>query len=219
MSRRKLNIFPWSVGLAAVLMALGLLGAVGVSYARYQVNQTESVFYTPRQPEQIYIGRMTTQGNGETVFDNWTVGSWETVEGQSQLAFTVANGTSGLSYAQQDQRVQIRLAGSLGIWDGEETVNVILRSPREAEPDEDQPQFDEIQGEATRIQKDSPMYSVFGEGWVFTFPDEDGEETTWLLEGGSFSTIPFHILIEGIELTDPSLLQLTATGYFVPEEP
>ena len=98
-------------------------------------------------------------------------------------------------------------------------MNVLLRAPREAKSDETEPQFDEIRGKATRILKDSPMFSVFGEGWVFTFPDEDGKEMTWLLEGGSLSTISCQILIDGIELTDPSLLQLTVTGYFAPEEP
>ena len=219
MSRRKLNMFPWSAGLAAVLIVLGLMGAVGVSYARYQVNRSESIFYTPRQPEQIYLGQMIDQDNGKAVFDPQKVGSWETVEGKSQLTFAVANGTSGKSYTQQDQQVQIRLVGSLGIWDGEKTVNVLLRVPREAKPDETEPQFDEIRGKATRILKDSPMFSVFGEGWVFTFPDEDGKEMTWLLEGGSLPTISCQILIDGIELTDPSLLQLTVTGYFAPEEP
>lgn len=219
MSRRKLNMFPWSAGLAAVLIVLGLMGAVGVSYARYRINRSESIFYTPRQPEQIYLGQMIDQDNGKTVFDPQKVGSWETVEGKSQLTFAVANGTSGKSYTQQDQQVQIRLVGSLGIWDGEKTVNVLLRAPRKAKPDETEPQFDEIRGKATRILKDSPMFSVFGEGWVFTFPDEDGKEMTWLLEGGSLSTISCQILIDGIELTDPSLLQLTVTGYFAPEEP
>lgn len=219
MSRRKLNMFPWSAGLAAVLIVLGLMGAVGVSYARYRINRSESIFYTPRQPEQIYLGQMIDQDNGKAVFDPQKVGSWEAVEGKSQLTFAVANGTSGKSYTQQDQQVQIRLVGSLGIWDGEKTVNVLLRAPRKAKPDETEPQFDEIRGKATRILKDSPMFSVFGEGWVFTFPDEDGKEMTWLLEGGSLSTISCQILIDGIELTDPSLLQLTVTGYFAPEEP
>ena len=219
MSRRKMNMFPWSVGLSAVLIVLGLISVVGVSYARYQIGWNKSISHTPRQPEQICLGQMVTQENGEVLFNPQAVGSWETVDGLSQLMFTVANGNSLQDYARQDQRIQIRLAGSLGVWDGKETIRVILRVPQQAEPEGTQVQFDEILGNATRIQPDSPMHSVFGEGWVFTFPDAEGKERTWLLEGGSFSAVSMRILIDGMELTDPSLLQLTVTGCFVPEKP
>ena len=215
MSRRKSNMFPWSVGLCAMLVVLGLVGIVGVSYARYQVNKNAGIFYTPRQPEQVYLGQMVTGEDGETRFDPQAQGYWQTVENHSQLAFTVANGVSADDYAQQDQQVQIRLAGSLGVWNGEKTADVRLCIPRQAQTEESPIQFDEIQGIATRIQPDSQMYSVFGEGWVFTFPGADGKEMTFFLEGGSLSAHSMYIMIDGTQLTDPSLLQLIVTGYFV----
>lgn len=215
MGRRKMNIFPWSAGLAIAMAALCLVGAAGVSYARYQVNRSESVFYTPQQPAQVYLGEMVTRDDGQTVFDSRAVGSWETVENRSELAFAVANGTSSEDYSQKDQLVQLRLIGSLGVWDGQQTVNVTLCVPSQDQTDENQPQFQEIPGVATRIPQESPLYHIFGDGWMFTFLDENIEETTWLLEGESFSVLQFRIVIEGVELTDPSLFQLTATGAYM----
>lgn len=219
MGRRKLNMFPWSVGLVTLMTALCLIGAVRSSYARYQVNQSESIFYTPKTPTQICLGQMVTDENGQTVFDGQTVGSWTQAEGQSNLTFVVANGTGEDSYAEEDQLVQLRLVGSLGVWDGQQTIQVLLRIPKMGNVDVTQPLYDEIVGQAERISPESPLYNIFGDGWFFTFPDENGEEMTWLLEGESFSIIPMSITIEGIALTDPSLLQLTATGTFVPETP
>ena len=218
MGRRKLNMFPWSAGLAAVMSVLCLMGAVGVSYARYQVNRSDSVFFTPQQSAQVHLGQMAAGEDGQMVFDARAVGKWETVENQSELTFAVANGTSSEEYAQQDQLVQLRLIGSLGVWDGQQTINVMLRVPLQEVTDETQPQYEEIPGIATRIPEESPLYKIFGDGWMFTFLDENIEEKTWFLEGDTFSVLQFSIVIEGIELTDPSLFQLTATGSYVPDE-
>lgn len=213
MNRRKLKIFPWSVGLVFVLMILCLMTAVGSSFARYQTNQSESLLLTARNPVQVYLGTTVTDAEtGETVFDSQAVGSWETTIDSSRLAFTVANGTSTQAYTQQDQRFSVRLVGSLGIWDGSVTVDVTLRIPKEAEQTD--PQFDEIQGTGTRIQPETPLYRTYGDGWVFSFLDEDGEEMTWLLEGETFSSVDMTVILEGTELTDPSLLQPVITGYF-----
>ena len=219
MGKRKLNMFSWSVGLAAALSVLCLIGAVGDSYARYQVNQSESIFYTADQSSQICLGQMVTQEDGTITFDSQAVGSWEKADGKSVLTFTVANGTSEESFDSKDQRVQLRLAGSLGVWDGLQTVSVTLCVPNQDSSDENQPQYDEIPGRAQRITPETPLYNVFGDGWLFTFMDENEEEWTWLLEGEKFSAIQMRLVIEGVELTDPSLLQLTATGHYVPEEP
>lgn len=219
MLRWKFNTFPWTAGLAVMMTVLCLMGAVGVSYARYQVNRSERIFYTPGKETQIYLGQTVTRGDGQTEFDSQAVGSWETVDGKTVLNFTVANGTSPNSFAQQDQQVQLRLAGTLGIWDGQKTVNVTLRVPRKPLPDEQQMPYEEIPGKGVRIQPESPMYSVFGDGWVFHFPDENGEELSWLLEGGTFSQLPLCMVIEGVERTDASLFQLTATGSYVPDQP
>lgn len=218
MGRRKLNMFPWSAGLAAVMALLCLIGAVGVSYARYRVDWNEGIFYTPRQPAQVYLGQMVTREDGQIQFDSQAVSSWVAVDNKQRLTFSVANGTSAEDFAQLDQQVQLRLVGSLGIWDGQQTVNVTMYVPREAKPGEIPPQLDTFTAQANRILPDSPLYKTFGDGWVFTFLDEAGEEASWLLEGETLSLVHMSIMIEGVELTDPSLFQLTVTGQYVPEE-
>ena len=218
MGRRKMNMIPWSVGLAAVLVLLCLIGTVGVSYARDRVDWNEGIFYTPQQPAQVYLGQMVAQENGQILFDSQAVSSWTAVGKKQRLSFSVANGTSAENFAPMDQQVQLRLVGSLGIWDGQQTVNVTMYVPREAKPGEIPPQYDTFTGQANRIQPGSPLYKTFGDGWVFTFLNEEGEEASWFLEGETLSLVHMSIMIEGVELTDPSLFQLTVTGQYVPEE-
>lgn len=217
MGRRKMNMFPWLAGLAAGLTALSLIVGVGHSYARYKESRSESIFYTPGQPAQIYLGQMVAGEEGKILFDSRVQSDWETLEGKHQLSFAVANGPSQEDFAQQNQQVQIRLAGTLGVWDGQQTVNMTMAVSQQI-AEEQTLQTTEYLGQASRIQPESPLYSTFGDGWVFTFVDEEGQEGQWLLDGGTLTNLQITITIEGVGLTDPSLLQLTAIGSYLPDE-
>lgn len=228
MKRRKMNISPWyAMGLAVLLAVACLVGATGVSLARYRAEREASVQFKARIPERIYLGKIVC-AEGETVgtFDATARGTWEIVDGQTQLDFAVANGISSGDYAQDDQQVYIRLVGSLGIGNIGDTVKVKLLVARqteladeEAAEDETQPetaavQYDTFEAVAVRIDPESPMYTTFGDGWVFSFPDQQGEEMSWTLEGGEQSCIGMRLVLEGADLTEASLLQLQVSGRF-----
>lgn len=204
MSRGKLNM---RMGLAILLVLLSLTAAVGVSLARYRAEHSQSLYFTLQKPGQIYLGTMaTTDEPNILAFDHRAVGSWKPVDSSLQLELTVANGTSPQDYSREDQRFSVQLVGGLGVWDGTEVAEVTLRVPNAQ-------QYDEFQGTAARIQPGSPLYQTYGDGWVYSFLNEEAEELTWLLEGNRFSRVDMTVILEGSDLTQPSLLQPVITGY------
>lgn len=229
MEQRKLNISLWCMlGIAVVLMVGLLIGSVGTSFARYRAEREETIAFQARAMESIYLGRMeypeedsvdgetdetveTTEQEKEPVFVADAQNYWVTVDDQTTLDFAVSNGISEEEFAQEDMQVHIRLIGSLGIWDGEDTVELTLLVPNEDDPEK----MDEITAEAVRIGPESPLYTAFGDGWVFSFPDEDGEELALVLEGGKQSVIELKLEMENTNFSLTSLLQLQVTGTFV----
>lgn len=217
MNRRKLNMFLWSLGLTVLLMAAALMGITGTSLARYRAEATEPISITPRPVRQIRLGQMVSDSNGEAFFVPDAQGSWEEAEGGFRLSFAVSNLIDAETIPAEDQQFFLRLVGTPGLWDGAETVTIKLLIPSEEtenleEPAEPVQLYEEFQASATRINPASPLYTVFGDGWVFTFPDETGNERSWTLDGGAVSVLEMTLTLEGAALTDPSLLQLQIIG-------
>jgi hypothetical protein len=203
------------MGLALLLLLLCMVAALGVTFARYRADYDAPLFFTVRKPGQVYLGTMATADEPtQLVFDHQSVGSWKQENDSLFLDFTVANGTSLQEYTQEEQCFSVQLVGSLGIWDGTDVVDVLLRVYRE-EPEGTELQYDDYQGIATRILKESPLYQTYGDGWVFSFLNESGEEITWSLTGNTFSSVDMTVILEGKELTDSSLLQPVITGYSI----
>lgn len=210
MNQTQRNKTLWySLMLAALLMIGCVAGLTGTSLARYRKAREETIQYTVRVPERIYLGEIlvSPEDDKESFVQN-SQPRWESVDGVTQMAFAVANGSSGKQFAEDDQQVRIRLIGSLGLWDGTKTAAITLNVPQEEDPT----QFEQIEAVAIPIQKESPLHMTFGDGWVFTFQDEEGEELSWTLEGGTFSCIEMTIIVENLALGDTSLLQLQVSG-------
>lgn len=213
MKKRKLNI-SLILGLTVVLLAACVVSSLGISYARYRLDKTAMTAITPREPEYVYLGTVARETEGsEGTFVPGTLGEWKSMDDRLELAFAVANGKDSENFAQSDQEFRVRLVGSMGVWDGEDTVDVILRVP--AIPSEQDPEMPlEISGKAIRIQQDSLMYQEFGEGWVFCFYDAWGEEWRFDLKGGQWNRLELILSVNEVELTDLSLMQLQITGFF-----
>lgn len=229
MNRRKKNISLWSLGLALMLVLAAVLGTAGVALARYRAEFAAPVTFTARPASQFRLGRMVPDllgGDATFVADAQT--GWELEEEQYKLSFAVSNIIGDKKYAADDQQIYLRLLATPGIWDGTDTVRIALLMPVEEVPEtettdttqstqsteatEPEPQFEEIAATAIWINPESPLYDTFGDGWVFSFLNEDGTERSWTLEGGKASVLEMTLTLEGSALTDPSLLQLQITG-------
>lgn len=193
------------IAITAVLLVLTAVGAVGVSYARYRYDQTETLTYIAGQPAQVYLGKMTVSANNKPLFDPTAVGAWETVDGISKMEFTVANGTTTKRYTANDIVVSVRVTGGLGMGSAA-AAPITLHIPQEEGEELT------VVGQAERIMPDSPLFNVYGEGWVYRFLTPEGEELQLPLEGGKLNYVNLYITADPATLADPSLLRLTVSG-------
>lgn len=217
MSQRKKNISRWALPMLLLLLTVGsLVVSTGGALARYQYQpEDKPIFdFEVRPPDQVVLGKMVTGEEEGASFDPNAQGVWESVEGTQQLEFTIANGTAADAFSRENQRISLRVIGTLGIWDGSnEDFKVFLQLPPEEDAEEDA-QPEKIQASVTRIQPGSPMYSTFGEGWVFAFFDEEEEELSWLLEGGALNTVTMTLILEGAAENEASMMRLQISGVY-----
>ena len=190
----------WSeiIWLLLLLLACFFL-MVGVAWARYQVKESQIFSYELKDYSFVYLWHSYDE---ETASFRDEQSTWQTEGDRKSLDFCVSNGTAA-DYAQADQRINIRLLAGLGVRGGAEGMDVLLNLPRTGES---------FQGSAQPIVEDSPVYSTFGEGWVITFCDEEGEEISWTLEGAELSYLEGQITVRNLELQDTTLIQLQVIG-------
>lgn len=204
MQHKRTNRGVWyRLGLLVVVLMTCLLAAAGVTYARYQITESRSVTLQAQDPSYVYLGSLL-DGNFAPGVGRWTLNA----DGQQQLDFVIGN-SSLTEVAQEDQTARIRAIVSLGAWDGEEDLNLVLTAPV---PNTDPIEYQVVKATATRISGQSPLYATFGEGWVFRFFGSDGEELSWPLEGGTLSVVSMYMTVEYADLLDTSLIQLQLIG-------
>lgn len=233
MNQRKPNNFRWySLGLVMLLLTGCFIISTGTTFARYRAESSVDQMYSVRPPEQICLGTVElvpveteapegSDENTETTepdtmkeaFVPSDAVSWSKKNGISQLEFAVANGNAEDNYSARTQEFHLRLIGTLGIWSGTETAVVQLMVPSEEDPETLQP----ITATVQQIPKDTPLHITFGDGWIYTFQDEQGEEIRWTLKGGSLQYVGVTITVDNSGVVDPSLLQLQIVGRAVNE--
>lgn len=218
MNHRKLNISRWyALGLAALLLAGCMVLAVGTSLARYRYETQKKLLFEPRAPIAVMVTKLTGTG----ALDTKTAVGWEKQEdGKLLLNFAVTNVTSAadaeeVTWQEQDLEFRVRLVGSLKAWTEDQaedvTEEVILTDGTLLQTTTGSPETakeKEFVAEVMRIPENTSLYHSFGDGWVFRFLDEEGEELTWELEGGVLSCVELDITIDASAVSDTSLLQL-----------
>lgn len=228
MKRWKLNISPrYFQGLAALLVIACLLLATGVTWARYRMEMDGSVYFETRKPVSVYLGRVE-YSESETVpeevpdetapeelpkgeFVQTDEGNWELGEdGKLHLKFAVANGISETDFEERTQNVYLRFVGSLGAQTAGNPISLSMSIPQKDKPEE----LVQVKAEAVPIVPEAPLYTTFGEGWVFCFMVE-GQELTWKLKGGELSIIEMDVTLEDGTLADTSLLQLQVSSRYI----
>lgn len=219
MNQRKTNNSPWySLGLAVLLCVAFLVVATGTTLARYRAEREKGITFAVREPEQICMGTTRAisaeEGTevlpaGKEVFDPDGVPQWETVEGVTQLSLAVANGISETEFSEKDQKIRLRLIGTLGLWTETETASIYLLS--------EDGSGTKIKATVTPITKGTALYNTHGEGWIYTFQDAEGEELSWTLAGGELSYISMTVIIEDASLTGDVMLQPQVIGEVISE--
>lgn len=202
MERRKSNTASrYRLYLAAILFAACLLLLAGSTWARYKTDITQSAAYAVKDAAAVQLWSVSETGVLSTLAPSWT----DTEDGGKSLTFGISNGDED-SYASETQRVYIRLCASVGI-EYDENVLVELYVP-----DPETGENEVYTASAKKIQPNAPLYHTFGEGWMFSFADEDGEEPCWTLQGGQLSAMTAEIVISDMEISDTALLQLQVEG-------
>lgn len=186
-----------------------LLLGVGVTYARYRTEMlTISYWFQPGYQDSIVM-RGVVKDDTEAKAGVWNVlpDSWEHIAWNiAQLEFSVSNGSSGTNYATRDQAVSIQLIASLSIQSPENlTVSIITT--------DDEGLDVTYYGVPEEIRKGSFLHSLYGDGWVYTFVDENDSEQTFLLKGNRLSYRNFTICVEGN--VEPALLSIELNGAYV----
>lgn len=230
MNKRKRNISQWyALGITALLMAGCMLLAVGSTLARYRTDSQQGILFEPREPVKVTLGKMIlNEETQQQEFDSTASIGWVTqADGSALLNFVVSN------QEQQEEplEVRVRLLGSLHAWSGEESAtlgggettetttaatadtteppvpggNIILTDCTPVEEGEEQPAYGAY---VMRIPENSALYHSFGDGWVFRFLNDEGEELTWTLEEGKLSCVELNLTITGDALAGTSLFQL-----------
>lgn len=224
MDHRKPLLSRWyALGLAVLLTVGCLVMAVGVSWARYRTEADAKISVEVRPPLAVTLGRMEYSGESEIgTFVPTGAAVWEWVDGRWAMALAVANGTAPDVFEAQSQSFRIRFVGSLGAWSGEGSGAISLILPLkqiQMDTEETEDPADStlpavsavptrIAATATRISPDTRLHREFGDGWLFCFLDDQGEELSWTLEGGKLSCVTMDVVIDAGTLADTSLLQL-----------
>lgn len=232
MNRRKMNIARWyALGLAVLLVVACLMIATGTSLARYRSEAVKSLQFEVREPVAVCLGKVEYSESEITenelgdpdagTFVPIHDGRWELNEkGQLQLQFAVANGTSDQDYDEVSRQFSVRLVATQGVQTGEDLAVTLILPPEEkadtvagsTNSAESIPPT-QIKATAVRIAPDTQLHRTFGDGWVFYFLDENGEEELfWTLEGGQFSWLDLDITVDHGAVMDTSLLQLQIVG-------
>lgn len=204
MNQRKPNRpLGHTLALAALLCICVLVVSTGTAFARYRTEKTKDITFSVRELEQAWFGKyctITQEDQTETeVFQHQENFSWETVDGASQLELVVANGMSEDRYAKRDLEVRIRILATLGVLNDMEPAEISLTIT-------EQGQSETIQAVSTAIVEGTALHHTYGDGWIYTIQNADGEVTR-TLPGDRFSEIGLTITIKGVTPQEAAQVQ------------
>ena len=191
MDRQKNSLLRHLLCLALLLCMAALVIATGTTYARYRTDAEAEILFEVKTPSQIVIGTVLTDAEGNEEFDPNGILGWKTEGNTATLEIAVSNGSSGNGV--KDQEIKLRLIGGLGLSVGEGTAEVTLKITEDGSEKI-------FYAEAEKILENTALHFEHGDGWVFTFFDENGKEFSRILEGGKSSYIKMSIIVDTTEI-------------------
>lgn len=190
MNRQKNSSLRHLLCLALLLCMAFAVIATGTAYARYRTDAKAELLFTIRKPAELVIGTViNVDGNEE--FDPNGIPGWKTEGNTATFEIAVSNGSSGNGV--KDQEIRFRLIGGLGLSVGEGTAEVTLKITEDGSEKI-------FYAEAEKILENTALHFEHGDGWVFTFFDENGKEFSRILEGGKSSYIKMSIIVDTTEI-------------------
>lgn len=191
MNRQKNSSLRHLLCLALLLCMAALVIATGTTYARYRTDAEAEILFEVKTPSQIVIGTVLTDAEGNEEFDLNGIPGWKTEGNTATFEIAVSNGSSGNGV--KDQEIRFRLIGGLGLSVGEGTAEVTLKITEDGSEKI-------FYAEAEKILENTALHFEHGDGWVFTFFDENGKEFSRILEGGKTSYIKMSIIVDTTEI-------------------
>ena len=191
MDRQKNSLLRHLLCLALLLCMAALVIATGTTYARYRTDAEAEILFEVKTPSQIVIGTVLTDAEGNEKFDPNGIPGWKTEGNTATFEIAVSNGSSGNGV--KDQEIRFRLIGGLGFSVGEGTAEVTLKITEDGSEKI-------FYAEAEKILENTALHFEHGDGWVFTFFDENGKEFSRILEGGKTSYIKMSIIVDTTEI-------------------
>ena len=191
MDRQKNSLLRHLLCLALLLCMAALVIATGTTYARYRTDAEAEILFEVKTPSQIVIGTVLTDAEGNEEFDLNGILGWKTEGNTATFEIAVSNGSSGNGV--KDQEIRFRLIGGLGFSVGEGTAEVTLKITEDGSEKI-------FYAEAEKILENTALHFEHGDGWVFTFFEENGKEFSRILEGGKSSYIKMSIIVDTTEI-------------------
>ena len=209
MQRQNPNNPLWAkIGLLLLCLLLCSVLILGVTFGRYLQDFSPVTYpFVADGGGTLVLGGTVTQdwldkGVWPDMATDWTVQA-----DTATLAFSISNGRSAEGATSRSQLATVRLVAGLGIG-APENMTVTLSFSHNG-------QMRTLTGEAERIQKGSMLYQNYGDGWIYYFYDDLGNEKNFTLSGGKLSYENMTVTLTGD--TDPVLCQLQVFGSYIDE--
>lgn len=168
--------------LAGVVMAVSVL-FLGRAYARYQESQSCQLELQGNADKAKIYFRTTEEGSYAEA------GTWEKVSDEAggyDMDFLLSNASGKDAYGFRTRNVTLQIVASAADLEQQEAETEITLTAAG--------QTYRASGEV--IAKDSVLWKRYGDGRVYRFYNESGEEVSWTLQGGKESNIPMNLHVK-----------------------
>ena len=163
--------------LAVCAVLIALIVTVGVTYARYQEVRDQRISFSGAGVDGIYI---RSADGSYTSPDTWKK---DASDGSWQLEFLLSNSESADKVAKRTQTAYVRVISGTADITSNTVIELICGEERYTAVPE-------------RIDTESVIGQRFGDGRLYRFFNQSGEEVTWMLVGGRSSDLMMKLRVK-----------------------
>lgn len=184
--------------MAVLLLVLVSVGAVGVTYSRYQTSHSIDIPFKVKQMASFSIKGLEKNEAGEVVeTDTFSFAPQE--DGTYTMSFRVGNNNASAAGS-----FRLRVAATLGAApaasENEDGAVISLIVTTETGKTRT------FAGVPVEFEEDSTLFTEMGAGYEYCFYDKNGNELSWTFEAGANTSYDYSLEIKNV--SEPSLLEL-----------